>query len=329
MMRSKLCNTAAAVVVIGAGFAASAWAADSTGYPQKPIHIITHAPAGSPPDVVARVIGERLAPALGQPVIVENRPGASGTIALAAVAKAQPDGYTLGTMTLSHAVAPGLIAQLPYDTARDLAPIEQTTQASILLVVRADAPLRSLPDLIKAAKSQPGRLTYASAGNGTPLHLAVEVFKWRAGVDIQHVPYKGALAAANALLGQQVDLLSTTPGAVLGGIRSGTLRAIATTGSKRVPALPEVPTLSELGFTDFDVRDWQGLVAPSMTPKPLVEHIAADVNKVLHDPEVRERFARVGVEPVTDSGPDAFGALTRSELARWGKIVREAGIHAD
>jgi tripartite-type tricarboxylate transporter receptor subunit TctC len=328
-MNRGTCSATAVVFALGAGLAVFAAAADLNGYPTRPIRIITHAPAGSSPDVIARVIGERLGVILGKPVIVENRPGAYGTIGLAAVANAQPDGYTIGTMTLSHAIAPGLIARLPYDTTRDLAPIRQTTSASILLVVRADSALRSVSQLVASAKSQPARVTYASPGNGTPLHLAAEVFKSRAGIDIYHVPYKGAPAALNALLAKEVDLLSTTAPAVVGAIRAGQLQAIATTGPKRMPEFPSVPTLQELGIADFDVRDWQGLVVPSKTPKHLVERIGNEVGKVLQDSGVQERLAAIGVETVTDSGSDAFGALIQAELVRWAKVMREAGIRAD
>ena len=293
-MNLKIRSTFAAVLLAGA-FAASQTAAQSTpAYPTKPIRLITHAPPGSAPDVVARIIGERLAPALGQPIVVDNRPGASGTIALAAVAKAAPDGYTLGTVSPPHAVAPSLVPQLPYDTARDLAPVRQTTQASMILVVRGGSPLRSLPELVAAAKAQPGRLAYASGGNGTPLHLAAEVFRLRAGVELHHVPYKGAAAAVAALLGEQVDLLITTAVTVGAPIRSGKLRALATTGPSRMVAFPEVPTLAELGFTGFDVRDWQGFVVPSKTPKFVIERLAAEVAKVLAQPEIKERLAGIG-----------------------------------
>jgi tripartite-type tricarboxylate transporter receptor subunit TctC len=260
---------------------------------------------------------------------VENRTGASGTIALAAVAKARADGYTLGTMSPLQTVAPSLVPQVPYDTARDLAPVRQTTQASLILVVRSGSSLRSLPELVAAAKAQPGRLTYASGGNGTPLHLAAELFKLRAGVDIYHVPYKGAVAAVAALLGDQADLVITTAVTVGAPIRSGRLRAIATTGPSRNASFSDVPTLAELGFIGFDVRDWQGLVAPSQTPKPIIERIATEVAKVLAQPEMVERLAGIGVEPVADSDPAAFGALIRTELARWAKVVREAGIRTD
>ena len=328
-MTTSIRGVAVTVLALAWALAACAASADSPNYPIRPIRLITHAPAGTAPDVIARIIGERLAPALGQPIVVDNRPGASGTIGLAAVAKASPDGYTLGTITLSHAVAPGLVAQIPYDTARDLAPVRQTTQASLLLVVRVESPLRSLSELVAAAKAQPGRLTYATPGNGSPLHLVAEVFKFRAGVDIHHVPYKGATAAMAALLGEHVDLLSTSAVTVVALIRSGKLRALATTGPARMAAFPDVPTLAELGFTDFDVRDWQGLVVPAKTPKRVIERLASEVAKALALPEVKERIGGIGMEAVTDSSPDAFAALIRSELPRWAKVVREAGMRLD
>jgi tripartite-type tricarboxylate transporter receptor subunit TctC len=299
------------------------------GYPVKPIHLIAHSPPGAAPDVVARIIGERLGPALGQPVVVENRWGASGTIALAAVARAEPDGYTVGTMSPIQAVAPSLVPKLPYDTARDLAPVRQTTRASMILVVRAASPLGSVAELVAAAKAQPGRLSYASGGNGSPQHLVAEVFRRDAGIDIQHVPYKGAGAAAAALLGEQVDLLFTTAVTIGAHIRSGKLRTLAATGPTRIAGFPEVPTLAESGFAGFDVRDWEGLVAPAQTPRPVIERMTVEVAKVLAEPEVVERLARVGLDPVADSDPAAFGALIRSELDRWAKVVREAGVRVD
>ena len=323
-----------AAAVAGALFAGAlaithAAAQSMPAYPTKPIRVVVNSPPGGAPDVVARIIGERLAPALGQPIVVENRTGASGTIALAAVAKAGADGYTLGAMSPLQTVAPSLLPQVPYDTARDLAPVRQTTQASLILVVRSGSSLRSLPELVAAAKAQPGRLTYASGGNGTPLHLAAEVFKLRAGVDIHHVPYKGAVAAVAALLGEQVDLVITTAVTVGAPIRSGRLRAIATTGPVRMADFPEVPTLAGLGLTGFDVRDWQGLVVPAKTPRPVIDRLAAELAKVLEQPEIKQRLAGIGMEPVADSSPEAFDALIQSELARWAKVVRDAGIRID
>lgn len=321
--------TIASALFVGILAMANAAAQSMSAYPTKPIRVIAHSPPGGAPDVVARIIGERLAAGLGQAVVVENRWGASGTIALAAVAKAQADGYTLGTISPPQVVAPSLLPHLPYDTARDLTPVRQTTRASMILVVGASSPFGSVSELVAAAKRQPGRLTYASAAIGAPQHLAAEVFKRDAGVDILHVPYKGAPAAAAAVLGGEVNLLFTTPVAVGTHIRAGKLRALATTGSLRMPAFPDLPTLSESGFVGYDVRDWQGFVAPAKTPRPVIDRIAAELAKVLEQPEVRERLAGIGMEPVTDSDPEAFGALIQSELARWGKVVREAGIRAD
>lgn len=329
-MNLKPCAAIMAGALFAGTFAIPHAAAQSTSaYPSKPIHVIVHSPSGGAPDVVARIIGERLALVLGQPIVIENRPGGSGTIALAAVAKAEPDGYTLGTMSPPQVVAPSLVPQLPYDTARDLAPVRQTTRASMILVVRTGSPLRSIPELVAAAKAQPGRLTYASAGNGTPQHLAAEVLRRDAGVNIHHVPYKGGSAAVAALLGEQVDLLFTSAVTVGAHIHASKLRPLATTGPSRIAAFPDVPTLAQLGFIGFDVRDWQGFVAPSHTPKPIIERIATEVAKVLARPEVVERLAGIGVESVADSDPALFGALIRTELDRWAKVVREAGIRAD
>ena len=304
-------------------------AAQAADYPVKPIRVIVHSPPGGAPDVVARIIAERLGPALGQPVIVDNRPGASGTIALAAVAKAEPDGHTLGTISPPQVVAPALMSRMPYDTARDLAPVRETTRASMLLVVRAESPLRTVAALIATARAQPGRLTYGSAGNGTPQHLAAEAFKRAAGIDLHHVPYKGAPAAVSAMLGEQIDLMFTSAVTIGAHIRASKLQPLATTGASRQPGFPDVPTLAELGFSGFEVRDWQGLVAPANTPKPVLERIAREVARVLEQPEVAERLAAVGVEPVGDSDPERFGSLLRRESERWARVVREAGVRAD
>jgi tripartite-type tricarboxylate transporter receptor subunit TctC len=304
-------------------------AAQAADYPVRPIRVIVHSPPGGAPDVVARIIAERLGPALGQPVIVDNRPGASGTIALAAVAKAEPDGHTLGTISPPQVVAPALMARMPYDTARDLAPVRETTRASMLLVVRAESPLRTVAALIATARAQPGRLTYGSAGNGTPQHLAAEAFKRAAGIALHHVPYKGAPAAVSAMLGEHIDLLFTSAVTIGAHIRVGKLQALATTGAARQPGFLDVPTLAELGFAGFEVRDWQGLVAPANTPPPVLERIAREVAKVLEQAEVSERLAAVGVEAVGDSDPERFGSLLRRESERWARVVREAGVRAD
>ncbi|MSQ18245.1 MAG: tripartite tricarboxylate transporter substrate binding protein [Betaproteobacteria bacterium] len=306
--------------------AASAQAPD---YPNKPIRIITHSPAGASPDVVARIWGERLSAALGQKIVVDNRPDGAGAIAMGAVAKAAPDGYTLGTMTFSHAVDPAIVAQLPYDTARDLAPVRQTTQGSLMLAVNADSPHRSIAALVASAKAQPAHLAYASSGNAAPTHLFAEVFKARTGTDIRHILYKGGVAATTALLGNQVEILSTSGAAVIAQIRAGKIRPLATGSPERMPALPDVPTLAEFGYTGFDVRDWQGLVVPAKTPKAIIDRLSAEMTKALEQPEVKDRFATLGVETVGTSNPEAFGALIQAELTRWAKVVRDSGVRAD
>jgi tripartite-type tricarboxylate transporter receptor subunit TctC len=290
---------------------------------------ITHSPAGASPDVIARMLGERLTAALGQQIVVDNRPGGGGTIAMAAVAKALPDGYTLGTMTFSHVVSPAIIAQLPYDTTRDLLPVRQTTQSSLIMAVSADSPHRTMAELVAAAKTQPGHLNYASSGNATPTHLFAEVFKLRTDTDLRHIPYKGGVAAATALLGKQVEILSTTGSPVMAQIRAGKVRPLAIASPERMAALPDVPTLIELGYTGFDVRDWQGLVVPARTPKAIIDRLSAEITKALEQTDVKDRFASLGVEAVSGSNPEAFGALIQSELARWAKVVRDAGVRAD
>ena len=298
------------------------------GYPSKPIRLIIGA-AGSPSDVLTRIVGEALGAALGQPIVVENRTGASNTIALGAVAKAEPDGYTLGGIALVQTVAPSLLRQMPYDTTRDLAPVRQFSWVSQLLVTRSSAPVTSIPELVAVAKARPGRLTYASGGNGTPSHMVGELFKRYSALDIQHIPFKGALPAMTAVMGEQVDLMFVPVPTVAPHVKAGKLRALATPAPVRLAILPDVPTLVELGFAGLEVRDWHGIVAPRGTPAPVISRLAAEVTRALARREVTERLAAAGFELVTDSGPAEFGAHIRSELTRWAKLVREAGIKAD
>jgi len=307
---------------------ANAQLGQSATYPSKPVRLVVGTPPGTPPDVGARVIADRLAVALGQPVVVENRPGAASTIGLAAVAKAEADGHTLGVMSMPATVAPSLVSKVPYDTAQDLAPVRQIAWTSNLLVVRSQGKLVSLAELVAAAKARSGQLTYASGGFGTPAHLAAELFKQRAGVDIRHVPFNGALAGVSAVLGEQVDMMFATAPAVAGHIKSDRLRPLAASGPARLATFPEVPTMTELGIAEMDVRDWVGIVAPAATPKPVIARITAEVAQALAQPEVRERLATLGMDPA-DSGPDAFGQLIRAEIVRWAKVVRDAGIKAD
>jgi tripartite-type tricarboxylate transporter receptor subunit TctC len=293
----------------------------------KPLRIVSGAAPGTPGDVVARVIAEPLSAHLGHPVVVENRPGAINTIALAAVAKALPDGLTLGILGMPSIVAPSLIPNMPYDTLRDLTAVRQLSWVSNVLVVTAGSRLADVQQLVQSAKARPGHLTYASGGNGTPAHLAAALFTLRAGIDIRHVPYQGAVAGVTAVIGNQVDMMFAVAPAAVAQIRGGRLRALATPAPARLAVLPEVPTLSELGYA-VDVRDWHGVVAPAGTAKPIVTRLEAALEAVLARGEVKERLGGLGLE-VANSDAERFRAHISTELAKWARVVKDAGIRAD
>ena len=302
--------------------AASAW-------PSKPIRIIVGTTPGSPPDIVARLLGERLVTTLGQPVVVENRPGAIGSIGLNVVAKATPDGYTFGFISLGYLLSPALLPHVPFDMVADLAPVIQTNWESQLLVVRASSQWKSVKDIVAHAKSQPDRMTFASGGNATPAHLTGEFFKRHAAISIRHVPFKGAPAGVTAVVGEQVDLMFAATPVAGPHIQSGRLRALATPAPRRVPAFPDVPTMVELGYAGVEIRGWHGLVAPSATPKAIIARMASEIAKIGASPDIKARFVTLGMEAAAEGGSDAFGTFIRAEFARWSKVVRDAGIRAE
>jgi tripartite-type tricarboxylate transporter receptor subunit TctC len=302
--------------------ATGAYSQSNLTYPNKPIRIIAGTPPGSPPDLVARILGERLGTALGQLAVVDN------LLTLQSVAKSAPDGYTFGIFSTPSAVAPSVMS-LPYDTMTDLAPVSQISWGTQILVVSSASSLKSIDDVIALAKSKPGQVRFASGGNFTPAHLAGGFFKLRTSVDIRHVPFNGAVAGVAAVVGGQADIMFAATGAAMPQIKSGKVRAIATTATNRLPALPDLPTMSEIGFRDFDVREFGGLVAPAGTSREIVDRIAGEIARIVSSQDVKERFASMGMDAATQLGPDAFGALIRSELAKWSKVVREAGIRAD
>jgi len=322
-------NRTAFIPMIAAALALAPVVAHAqASYPAKPIRFIVPTTPGSPPDLVARVIAEKLAPELGQHVVVENRPGTGGIIGLEAVAKSAPDGYTLGVISMPYVVTPSLVARMPYDIERDLAPVGLVVWAYPLVAVRSASPANSISDLVNLAKAKPGALKFSSGGNGTPPHLAGELFKRAAGVDLAHIPYKGAPAGVAALLAGDVDLMIGATGALSPHLKSGKLRALATAGPHRIAAYPELPTLGELGYREVEIRDWQGVVAPAGTPKDLIARLHAEIAKAAAMPEVKQRFERFGME-VADLGPEEFGTHIRSELRKWTKVVRDAGIKPD
>ncbi len=302
-------------------------ALSAVAQPAKPVRIVTGGPPGTPGDVVARLVAEPLSTRLGHPVVVENRPGAITTIALAAVARAQPDGRTLGVVGMPSTIAPSLLTSVPYDTMRDLAPVRQLSWVSNVLVVRPGAAVTSLAELIAAAKSHPQALTYASGGNGTPAHLAAALFNLNAGIELRHVPFKGAAAGVAAVMGEQVDLMFAVAPAVISQIRAGKLRALATPAPSRLAPLPDVPTLAEFGYV-VDVRDWHGIVAPAAIAPSTLKALDAALGEVLATKQVRDRLAAAGLEPV-QSSPDLFRAHVAAELDRWARVVRATGIRAD
>lgn len=307
----------------------SAGAAYPQAYPSKPIRLIALGPAGSVSDLRARWIADKLNAALGQPIIVDNRAGAGGNIGAEIAAKSPKDGYTLvlvhqGTLTLN----PHLYTRLGYDPITDFAPITRLVVSPLLLAVNPSVPAKSVADLIELARKKPGQIIYGSAGNGTPPHMAGELFKRMANIDVTHVPYKGGAQAVLDLMAGRISY--TFDALVLQAVhvKSGKTRALAVTGTKRVPALPEIPTVAESGLPGFEYWGWMGIAAPAGTPKTVVAKLHADITKILKTPEAREWFAEQGGETVGDS-PEQFAAYIKAELPKWGPIIREAKIKVD
>lgn len=297
-------------------------------YPSRPVKIVvSYAPGGSN-DVVARVIASELQKELGQSFIVENRAGASGTIGADTVAKSPPDGYTLFMGAGAHALAPSLYKKLPYDIVKDFAPVSLAATSAYVLVLNPSIPAKTLPELLALLKSKPGQLNYASAGKGTPLHLAAELFKSKTGTDIVHVPYGGDTPALNDLMAGTVQLSFMSVASTAPQIRAGKLQALAVTSAQRSDALPDLPTLSELGIAGYDVGTWWGLLAPAGTPEPIIAKLNAAMRKAVALPQVKERFAPLGLDPRSDS-PAEFAAFIKAEVARYAAIAKIAGIEPE
>jgi tripartite-type tricarboxylate transporter receptor subunit TctC len=277
---------------------------------------------------VARIVGERLANDLGQALIVENRPGVGGTIGLHAVAKAGADGYTLGVIGLAYLGIPRPSGGMPYDTERDLLPVAQLSWNYNLFAVPGSSPARTVPEFVSRAKGRPGTLKFASGGNGTPAHLAGELFKRSVGLELVHVPYKGAPAGVAALLNGDVDMMIGATGALLPQIKAGKVRALATTAPHRIRAFPDLPTLVDSGYPELVIASWQGIVAPIGTPHAVVHRLHQQITRIMTIHEVTQRLAAIGMEPAHGT-PEQFGAHIRNELRKWAQVASDAGIRAD
>jgi len=310
-------------LVLSTGFGLSATA--QAKYPDKPIKIIVGFAAGGPTDIVARLIANRLDKVLGQPVIVENKPGGGSNIASAEAARAKPDGYTLFLGTIANATNMSVYKNLTYNTERDFIPITQLVSSPSVLVVNNDLPVKTLAELIAYAKANPGKLSYASSGAGGSPHLAGEMLKQRAGIDALHIPYKGAAPAMNDVMGGTVSMGFKTASGVTGTIQAGRLRAIAIASGTRLPQLPDVPTLAELGFKDFEVSSWSGLFAPKGTPPEIINTIAKATIEILNNPDVRKQLEAMGAFPV-GSTPAEFQKYVQSEIEKWGVVAKAANI---
>jgi tripartite-type tricarboxylate transporter receptor subunit TctC len=297
-------------------------------YPSKPIRIVVPFPAGGIADLYARLIGGRLTDAWGQPIVVENRTGAGGNIGADAVAKSPHDGYTLVMGSFgTHAVNVSLFSALPYDPVRDFAPIALVLEAEGLLVVHPSVPAQSVLDLIAYGRAHPGRLTFASAGMGTASHLAGELFKTMARVEMTHVPYKGNVPAITDLLAGQTSLIFATMPTVLPHVKAGKLRAIATIGSVRSAAVPELPTVAET-IPGFEVNNWIGLLAPAGTPADIVRKWNGEVNRIMQSPDLKQRLLAEGARFAPNT-PEQFGAFIKDEIAKWAPVVKASGARVD
>jgi tripartite-type tricarboxylate transporter receptor subunit TctC len=324
--RPLIAAAMAAAALATAGHSAFAQPGD---YPNKPIRMVVAFPPGGGVDILARLIGQRLQEQMGQTVIVENRPGANGNLATEAVAKSgSADGYTLLISGNGLATNPALYPTANYNMLRDLAPVAFVGYAPLMLVVPAASPFKNVKELIAQAKSAPGRVTYASAGNGSAAHLSTELLKSTAHVDILHVPYKGGPPAIMDLVGDRVSMMLLDPGQAMPQVKSQKLRVIAVSSAKRAPVLPDVPTIAEAGYPKFEATVWWGIVAPAKTPPEIVARLNTEINKAIAHPPVQARLAEISV--VTEAmSPQEFGAYLRNEIDKWAAVVKAGGLKGE
>ncbi len=315
------------LVLLFAVAPALAWAQD---YPNKPVRMVVGFPPGGGTDVVARILAPKMSELLGQPVVIENRPGATGTMAAAMVAKSPPDGYTIMMGHVSvNAIAPSLFANLQYDVIRDFAPVAIAASVPHFVVVHPSVAVTSLKELIAYLKAQGNKLTFPSAGNGSMPHLAGEIFKSLAGVELVHVPYKGSGQSMQDLLGGQHVVAFDTMPASAPHVRSGKLRALAVSSASRLPAFPDIPTAEEAGLPGYRITTWYGVFAPAGTPAAIINRLHADAVRAMQSPETRSKLEGIGADGTVSRSPEEFAALVRADTARYAKIVKSIGLRID
>jgi tripartite-type tricarboxylate transporter receptor subunit TctC len=298
-------------------------------YPSKPIRFVVPYPAGGPLDTVARLLGQKVSESTKQPVIVDNKPGAGGSIGADAVAKAPPDGYTiLMGAVATHAINPTLYASMPYDAIRDFIPVTQVASTPNVLVVNPSVPADNVREFVAYAKANPGKLNFGSGSTGSAGHLAGELFKTMAGIDMTHVPYKGAAPALNDLIGGQIQLMFDNLASSLAQVRAGRIKALAVTTAQRSAFAPEIPTISESGLPGFDISTWFGIFVPAGTPREAVDRLHAEFTRALAAPDIREKMLALGAEPV-GSKPEEFAAYIRAEADKYARVIRASGARAD
>ncbi len=300
----------------------------SQPYPSRTVRIVVPFAVGGPADIYARFIGAKLQDALGQPFVVEDRPGGGSIVGTEAAAKSAPDGYTLLMMSNTHTVNETLIPKKPFDLMRDLAPISGVNYSDLLMVIHPSVPASNLQEFIALARSQPGKLNYASSGPGTPYHMAGELFKAMAGVDIVHIPHKGSDQARTAILGGQVQMMFDAITTMAAHARAGKVKALASSGKTRSPVTPDVPTVAQAGVPGYEATIWLGLMAPAGTPRAVLEKLNLEVNRIVDAPEVRETWAKQGAQPMGMS-IDRFDKFLREDIDKWAKVVKLSGAKVD
>jgi tripartite-type tricarboxylate transporter receptor subunit TctC len=315
-----LAGMALAVVATGAG-----WAQD---YPNRPVKMIVPFAAGGPADIYARFLSQRLQEALGQPFVVDDRPGGGSIVGTDAAAKSAPDGYTLLIMSNTHTVNESLIPNKPFVLTRDFVPVAPINYSDLVMVVHPSVPAKTLAEFIALAKAQPGKLNYASSGPGTPYHMAGELFKAMAGVNVVHIPYKGSSGARTDILGGQVQMMFDAVTTMSEHVKAGQVRALATSGKVRSTVLPDVPTLSEAGVPGYEATIWLGVVAPKGTPPGIVNRLNAEITKIVSRPEVKREWGAQGAVAMTMT-PDAFGKYIAEDIVKWERVVKVSGAKPD